>query len=103
MDGLLPRGSRRCAAAPTVAARATGCACRYGSRAWALEALKGKEGAACPILYNQANQVPKYDYNGLHFKPNYPPGCKDCKKGKPARTSDDGPPKKKGKQSQLRF
>lgn len=74
-----------------------------GVRAWALEALKGKEGAACPILYNQANQVPKYDYNGLHFKPNYPTGCKDCKKGKPARTSDDGPPKKKGKQSQLRF
>ena len=76
-----------------------------GVRAWALEALKGKEGAACPILYNQANQVPKYDYEDLHFKPNYPTDCKGkaCKKGKPARTSDDGPPKKKGKQSQLSF
>ena len=74
-----------------------------GVRAWALEALKGKEGPACPVSYNDASKVPKYDYRGLHFKPNYPTDCKGCKKGKPAGTSDDGPPKKKGKQSQLSF
>ena len=74
-----------------------------GVRAWALEALKGKDGAACPISYNDASQVPKYDHRGLHFKKNYPTKCKDCKKGKPARPSDDGPPPKKGKQSQLSF
>tara|TARA_B100000767_G_C19390124_1_gene379524 strand:+ start:123 stop:401 length:279 start_codon:yes stop_codon:yes gene_type:complete len=74
-----------------------------GVRAWALEALKGNEGAACPISYNDASQVPKYDHRGLHFKKNYPTKCKDCKKGKPARPSDDGPPPKKGKQSQLSF
>ena len=74
-----------------------------GVRAWVLEALKGKEGAACPISYNEANKVPKYDHEGLHFKRNYPTKCKTCTKGKLARPSDDGPPKKKGKQSQLSF
>ena len=79
-----------------------------GMRAWALEALKGKEGAAYPIvMYNAVNKVPKYDHKGLHFKRNYPIDCKTCqtgkKEGKPARLSDDGPPKKKGKQSQLSF
>ena len=79
-----------------------------GMRAWALEALKGKEGAAYPIvMYNAVNKVPKYDHKGLHFKRNYPIDCKTCKtgkkEGKPACLSDDGPPKKKGKQSQLSF
>ena len=77
-----------------------------GVRAWALEALKGKEGTACPTeTYSATNKVPKYDYKGLHFKRNYPTACKagKGKEGKHARLSDDGPPKKKGKQLELSF
>ena len=78
-----------------------------GVRAWALEALKGKDGAAYPTeTYSATNKVPKYDYKGLHFKRNYPTACKagKGKEGKPARlSSDEGPPKKKGKQMELSF
>ena len=58
-----------------------------GVRAWALEALKGKEGAACPSTetYSATNKVPKYDYKGLHFKRNYPTACKTGK-GKDGKT-----------------
>ena len=68
--------------------------------------LKGKEGTACPTeTYSATNKVPKYDYKGLHFKRNYPTACKTGKgkEGKRARLSDDGPPKKKGKQLELSF
>jgi hypothetical protein len=64
-------------------------------------AQKGKEGAARPTeTYSATNKVPKYDYKGLHFKRNYPTACKagKGKEGKSARLSDEGPPKKKGKQ-----
>ena len=68
--------------------------------------LEGKEGAACPTeTYSATNKVPKYDYKGLHFKRNYPTACKTGKEKqkKPARLSDDGPPKKRGKQLELSF